>query len=1131
VNLTKTAILVALLFIFPFLAFGAEDSETREETSSTPSAEDATTPQQQATQALAATLSGGEPTQALQPLGRQNECWAGSFDFTYPIEIPPGTNGMAPELALHYNSSFPNDIFGVGFSLDGLAKIERDPSYGVTFTSTDHYLYQEEKLFLVGSAFHTERESYERITAYKAGNPTSNPNDADYWCIERKDGSRLWFGTTADSRIEAVGMGGLPRCWALSKHEDVNGNYYTVTYDTDPAGGDYYPAKIVYTQGNGRGTFKAVLFTTEARPDHGVTFVSSLVDMDKRVSRILVKAGVDANGNGGSQVREYRISYGTPNRRSVVTSIQLYGANQESLPATCFTRTSSSGAYSTSSFAGYSGDYRVYTGDFNGDGRMDLFMHSDSINDVVHLSRGDGTYQTIVSFTTPILSGYVFYPGDYNGDGKTDLFAHRTSSDGNIVLLSNGNGYFTDTHTPFSGYNGYTIFTGDFDGDGRTDLFMHCDPYDNAVNLSRGDGTFQTVLAMPPSTLAKCTLCLGDYSGDGKTDLFAHNNTTNANKTFISNGNGYFTDTNTPFYGYSSYAIYAGDFNGDGKSDLFMHSDTVNDVIHFSRGNGSYQTIVSFSSPILSGYTFYPGDFDGDMRTDLYAHRESTNMNITLLSNGDGYFTDTNQPFSGYNGSTIFAVDLNGDGKSDTFVHSSTTGTNEARLSSGPLPDLLGSVSTENGGTYAVTYTPTPQVPGAVVPSSSVYPYVANANPHPVVTQVRFDGGLGEQTILDYGYCEGKRYLDVRPRSADLGFRQVIRSNTAGGSRTVTTYRQERKYRGLVESEYCSDWNGTVEGAKYTGERSAYGERVISADVSFIYLQNRVNQLYDGEASPLEAQTDYEYGEYGDLTKATQNGFTGATQGKDKTEVIFEYVNSASYYVVKPKTRIETGFDYTGLSGNARSYRYYYDGYALGTIGKGLLTKAERFDGVSWINERAEHYADGNIHFSWDANDNRRELSFDSPYNDLISSRTNPLQHVESTAYDTLRRPIAVTDANGNVRRTAYDGFGRATSFTAPTDYPAETETLEYSDVITPVPFPRYVHTRQRESGSAYLERYDYYDGLGRLVQTKREGIAPKWITIDYYYDGAGRNYKTSVPYETSSLSWSGRDASQKATV
>ncbi|MGE5581688.1 MAG: hypothetical protein ACM3X9_04035 [Bacillota bacterium] len=61
--------------------------------------------------------------------------------YKYPIELPPGTNGMSPSLTLAYNSNGGIGMPGMGRGLSRIPVTVRDPSYGITFSDyPDNYI-------------------------------------------------------------------------------------------------------------------------------------------------------------------------------------------------------------------------------------------------------------------------------------------------------------------------------------------------------------------------------------------------------------------------------------------------------------------------------------------------------------------------------------------------------------------------------------------------------------------------------------------------------------------------------------------------------------------------------------------------------------------------------------------------------------------------------------------------------------------------------------------------------------------------------------------------------------------------------------------------------------------------------
>ena len=104
---------------------------------------------------------------------------SGAFSYQVPIGLPPGSAGVAPELALVFDSrSGGNGFLGRGWDLSGLSQITRcGKAYsvdgvktGVAYTSADNYCLNGQRLLLKsgthnqdGAEYVTEQATHSRI--------------------------------------------------------------------------------------------------------------------------------------------------------------------------------------------------------------------------------------------------------------------------------------------------------------------------------------------------------------------------------------------------------------------------------------------------------------------------------------------------------------------------------------------------------------------------------------------------------------------------------------------------------------------------------------------------------------------------------------------------------------------------------------------------------------------------------------------------------------------------------------------------------------------------------------------------------------------------------------------------------
>jgi hypothetical protein len=255
----------------------------------------------------------------------------------------------------------------------------------------------------------------------------------------------------------------------------------------------------------------------------------------------------------------------------------------------------------------------VAIGDFDGDGRDDIFFCNQLGRNALYHNQGDGrfadvTEQAGVGLGDRICVAAAFV--DYDNDGGLDLYVTSTRG-GNVLFRNLGDGKFEDvteaaglTHV---GHSQAPLFF-DHDSDGWLDLYLTntsawtSNAYDKQQGYFLGKGDLGGVIMSPiennifyrnngDGTFSDATAKAGlagrgwagdavafDYDNDGRLDLLVTSMFGRA-QLYRNNEDASFSDVTlkvlgrTPWGGLGARAF---DANNDGKLDLFivdMHSD------------------------------------------------------------------------------------------------------------------------------------------------------------------------------------------------------------------------------------------------------------------------------------------------------------------------------------------------------------------------------------------------------------------------------------------------------------------------------------------------------------------------------------------------------------------------------
>ena len=322
--------------------------------------------------------------------------------------------------------------------------------------------------------------------------------------------------------------------------------------------------------------------------------------------------------------------------------------------------------------------------DVNGDGKLDLIGgYADSMGAQmgVSIGNGDGSFQPPrVVVLTPQLSVIpsTVSVGDFNNDGKVDVALGLNGLENFVaVVLGNGDGTFGSptTLTLQTGYEADFMVVADVNKDGKLDLITGNNLQPNAngtddatlsIFLGKGDGTFQSPVNYQIGNYLD-SMAVGDLNGDGNLDVIA-STTAGMGSGFVllGNGDGTFGSPTASSFSPASQMVLA-DVNGDGKLDLLAISGLN---VYLGNGDGTFGPGVSYNTSGATAVSLTMGDFNADGKLDaavVVANNNSQDMSI-LYGNGDGTF----QAGIAYPApSSMFGLvngDFNGDGRLDLFV-------------------------------------------------------------------------------------------------------------------------------------------------------------------------------------------------------------------------------------------------------------------------------------------------------------------------------------------------------------------------------------------------------------------------------------------------------------------------------
>ena len=273
--------------------------------------------------------------------------------------------------------------------------------------------------------------------------------------------------------------------------------------------------------------------------------------------------------------------------------------------------------------------FGVAVGDYNNDGRPDVFVGNFGVSRLYH-NNGDGTFTDVAGKLGLARKGWSTGAswGDYDGDGRLDLFVPGYVQ----IDLNNLPPNPTDAGQPggvgqnFCQFRGVPVMCGPRGLPGDGDTLYHQKP----------DGSFEDVSI----------------------------------KAGVSDPQKY--------YGFSSAFVHV---NDDKLLDLLVVNDSTPKQLYINKGDGTFDEIGYPSGIALNengreqaGMGLAVGDYDNDGRVDFHITNFSDDSNVLYHNDGDSNFTDVTFqaglgevtiPFLGWGTSFL---DFDNDGWLDVFV-------------------------------------------------------------------------------------------------------------------------------------------------------------------------------------------------------------------------------------------------------------------------------------------------------------------------------------------------------------------------------------------------------------------------------------------------------------------------------
>jgi YD repeat-containing protein len=1067
----------------------------------------------------------------------------GAATYTIPINLPPGTAGVMPNLSIVYNSQSGSGMLGHGWTIGGFSAITRmgtnlhDDGYidGVDFDDNDQFALDGNRLIPISSGeYRTQAETHSKITS--SGSINGAPES---FTVETKDGRTLEYSYAEYSNDGGAGKEVV--YWLLKKVSDISRNYYTITYTK--INNEYFPKEIKYTGNDAAGLspYNTIKFHFDKKIDSDVAFIGS-VQINSTV--ILREIVVDCEG---SLAYKYQFNYKNVETKSKLTEI-IYYAGSSMLNSTkikWFERISTNRDDYPVDFSADGAQSRFIPADFNGDGYTDMVqvVYDGSNVSKIKLLKNNTT-NNIVSgdfssiYSKDINSKAEFQPGDFNGDGKTDLLIVRENkvslfvTQYNIdILLSSGTGFIEielgkEYISSTLHQNKFTV--GDFNADGKTDWVIMNPAITNTIEVY----TLTSGTTAPTSSLL-CTsdkfnletdnYRVADFNGNGKTDLMLIDDYGDyACQILEYDGSSTLNLINHGSYPTKNHRIFLGDFNGDRKKDILTwHPSKGWEAFYFGKDGfiSSIQPSLSQNNPahpnwiILThddpyaspDFSVFISDINGDGKDDIFqiSEEQGAIKHTVFHSKGLGFNKDIWYYWSKQNPDVPHVeiydhqgfIDFNADGKEDILLadYNDPSKRYIAYIRPSENPTFVESIT--NGFDKVTTFEYLPYTNNKVwLPGSGNDPVndLLEIRPPIMVTYKIHtpDGEGGDGEISTRYWYQGLK-LHKKGKGL-LGFEACY---SAGIGRSISYYgyepvffssflRKTKNYDGVYETEI--NYTNKVKSLS-----TSLGEKRYFPYVDIIEEKD----LETG----ITITTDNTYGDdYGNLTLQTiTHGSDGTTEIKNE-----DYVTAGRWCLSMPgkTTVIKSRPDEPSITNIAKFT------YTNGVLSKTISEPESPKELTKEIASNSLGLPEIITISAPEEEDRNTTLKYDNKYR-FVEEKTNPLDFIIRQTFDAKTGNVLTeTDILGNMTRHTYDAFGNLLTSSFPNNTSLSIE--RKWDRNTNLKTAYYIKETATESNPVIT----HYNHLGKEVQTEAKNFNDVSVFTNTEYNKWGQIAKKYGP-------------------